>query len=406
MLLRRHVKSRIIKFLRVIGYAFCVSSFVAFGYDWDPSRVFYKRLKAADEYVYDELRPLHKTFNPEDFITIKSGEDRDQLREKLRSLVWGGDVDPSEIRPTVVRKDVLHQPVDTSDCVTLQSHPSSPTETLLLLKCQHRLYADVRGLQSLDELILRVGPVYETSIAYFRPRVPNGTLIVYQNGYASTYHHQYRHIERLINAGYTVAALNHTGYGETLRLCEKFRSTVGPWCEIGWGTSTVPRPMRVLFSPIMASVGHGLDSGNIDRVAMIGFSAGGWLTVVASAIDPRIKNSYTIGGVMPRFLQETEEIAPNQLYRPYQQIGSLLDQFILGADLPGRRQVQFFNRYDRCCYRNTRSLLYRDHVANAIRAVGGGFFDVRIDETHPRHKISKGTLEAILDDLKQGKDDD
>ena len=62
--------------------AFCVSSFVAFGYDWDPSRVFYKRLKAADEYVYDELRPLHKTFNPEDFITIKSGEDRDLIDPK------------------------------------------------------------------------------------------------------------------------------------------------------------------------------------------------------------------------------------------------------------------------------------------------------------------------------------
>ena len=164
--------------------------------------------------------------------------------------------------------------------------------------------------------------------------------------------------------------------------------------------------MRVLFSPIMASIGHGLDSGDVNRVTMIGFSAGSWLTVVASAIDPRIKNSYTIGGVMPRFLQETEEIAPNQLYRPYQQIGSLLDQFILGADLPGRRQVQFFNRYDRCCNRNTRALLYRIHVANAVHNVGGGFFDVRIDETHPRHKISRWTLEAILDDLKQGKDDD
>jgi pimeloyl-ACP methyl ester carboxylesterase len=390
-----------ISLIRGLGCLLCVCSLVALAYDWGPTRIFYKRAKADNIYVYDEIRPEHRAEDPNTHITVRSQKEVDQLREGLQTLVWGPGADPTAIRPAKVIYDVLNRPTAISDCDKVQSHVTAPKETLLVLRCQLDLYRRMPAIQQIDELIVSVGDVYETSVAYFSPSSPNGTLVVYQNGYASTYHHQYRHIERLVDNGFTVAALNHTGYGETVKLCEPGNIAEG-WCSIGWGSSNKPLPMRVHFSPIAAVIGHALDRGEITSVAMLGFSAGAWLTVVASAMDERIQYSYPIAGFMPRFLREDRwhEDPPNQNYKPYMAMGSILDQFIAGADMPGRRQVQFFNQYDRCCYRNRRALLYRDAVANTSSLLGGSF-DVRIDAKHPRHKISTWALEEIIKDLGQ-----
>ena len=84
---------------------------------------------------------------------------------------------------------------------------------------------------------------------------------------------------------------------------------------------------------------------------------------------------------------------------------SILDQFILGAsdagNGPARRQVQFFNKFDRCCYAGERALIYEQAVAGSVGAMESGSFDVVIDETHPRHKLSRWVFNKILADLRQ-----
>jgi len=61
--------------------------------------------------------------------------------------------------------------------------------------------------------------------------------------------------------------------------------------------------------------------------------------------------------------------------------------------------LQVFNRFDRCCYSNTKGKLYEKAVKDAARLAGGGQFDVLIDETHARHKISDYAMETILKDM-------
>ncbi|MCG8512002.1 MAG: hypothetical protein MI741_22535, partial [Rhodospirillales bacterium] len=173
------------------------------------------------------------------------------------------------------------------------------------------------------------------------------------------------------------------------------------WCEVAAGVFSVPYPLRVFFSPLAEAINFALREGHVRHVSMVGFSGGAWITSVMAAVDPRIARSYPVAGVMPFYLRRDKEWPPNQVYPPLMEAAGMLDLFVLGASGVGRRQVQFFNRYDRCCYSGLRPLLYEEAVQAAVRQSGGGVFDVVIDETHARHKVSRWAFERIVTDLQQ-----
>lgn len=238
------------------------------------------------------------------------------------------------------------------------------------MKCQLDRYSDWEALAGIDELQVEISPVYIASVAYFRPKSHNGTLVVFQNGYASNYHHQFRHIEKLIGEGCTVSALNHPGYGDNFCQVNTERDK---WCRVGWGRYEVPLRMHVHFSPVVVAINHGLKEGRFNHVAMIGFSAGGWLTSVMAAIDHRLELSIPVAGFMPPYLQREGEQPPNQTYKQLFEAASMQDQFVMGAVGKNRRQVQMFNKYDRCCYIGERATLYENGIKDAVHAGGGGF---------------------------------
>jgi len=193
----------------ILGVLLVISAWLSVAYYWDTTRIYVKRLKAENRYVYDEIRPEYLGADPARFLSITDTETAHAARLRLLQVIWGQSTLPVDLLPDSVRRDLLDNRQDTSDCPSLELE-----YTILRLKCQLGRYEDWGNLAGIDELITNVGPLYKASVAYFRPKRPNGMLVVYQNGYASTYHHQYRHIERLIDKGFTVAASNHVGYGD------------------------------------------------------------------------------------------------------------------------------------------------------------------------------------------------
>ncbi len=379
--------------LDIFGVLFVLAAFLSVLYYWDPTRAYYKRFKASDEFLYETIDPRFLAEDPDSFITIRGQSDKIDTRAKLTRVIWGEAGIPLEAGPDEIVRDIHLAENLPSDCPAREF-----AYTHLRLECQVMKYAGWSNLSGIDELRTTVGPDYTASMAFFRPRVSNGVLVVYQHGYAGTYHAKHRYLEELIDKGYAVLAANHIGYGDNY-CYEPTAKKV--WCDVGWGKFGVPLPLRVHFSPLVKAINYGLRQENMKRVAMIGFSAGGWLTSVLAAVDPRIVRSYPVAGFMPRFLQRDGERPPNQLYQPLFDAAGMLDQFVLGASGAGRRQVQFFNKYDRCCYGGSRGLIYKSAVAASVNKLGEGSFDVIIDETHARHKISRWTFDKILSDLNQ-----
>ena len=73
--------------------------------------------------------------------------------------------------------------------------------------------------------------------------------------------------------------------------------------------------------------------------------------------------------------------------------------YVLAAAGESRSLTQIFNRYDRCCYRNTYVRLYEPAVRDAVKAAGQGYFQAYIDETHADHKVSDWAVERIMETL-------
>ena len=76
-----------------------------------------------------------------------------------------------------------------------------------------------------------------------------------------------------------------------------------------------------------------------------------------------------------------------------------LETFVLGSWGEDRGQLQIFNRFDRCCFRNVKGLHYAPAVEAVVNKIGPGRFKVVLDETLADHKVSDFAIETIIKDM-------
>lgn len=350
-----------------------VEVLVYLAHEWSPVRVPYKRWKADSPYTYEEIDPRYLKTDPADIITVRSPEDAKRLRAELVEVIWGPDGFPGGKQPASVEPGY-----------------SDPA------------FEGFENLDGIDRVRIEMDHgIY--SIAYhFRPVRPNGRMVLYHHGYAGDVRDVADLLRALVAEGYDVIALNFLGYGENWFASEIY------YPKWGWYKTSVHRllslekhPLKFFVEPAVVAVNYAEELG-FDHVDMIGLSAGGWTTEMVASVDPRVRRSYPVAGGYPLYLRSSNEAnqSPPPQYDPkLLQTADYLDIYILGATGAGRRQMQIFNRFDRCCYRNTLGKLYEPAVKDAVAEVGEGGFDVVIDETHADHRISEFGRAAILEDL-------
>ncbi len=364
-------------FARVLSLAFGLIGIWLFLYYWDPSRLLVKRFQAKSPEIYEKIPPHFMEINPTDFISFHNTAKTVNGRTNLLYAIWGKPQQPLDQQPIA---SFLNFKTTSPEC------PGTKREYLVkTLDCTYPLYVGMKNLIKIDRLKVPISPYFKPEFTHFQPKKSNGRLVLYHNGYASTYHAQWRHIQRLVEKGYAVMAFDMFGYG-------------GAIAGIDW--KTLKYPMRPFFEPVVVALNYATTNFRYKSIDMIGLSAGGWITAVVAALDDRIRRSYPVSGVYPMYLRNPErEVAEPQLYKPMLKAASYLDMFVLASLGEGRRQVQIFNQYDRCCFRNRFGKLYEKAVQETVRSIGPGDFRVIIDTTHARHKISRYAFEAILKDI-------
>ena len=334
-------------------------------------RILYKRLKAPSEFTFDKIEERFLAVDPVPLISARSQSRIDALRDRIIAAIWG-EAGMTDRLPEV-------------EVIAAQTA---------------RGVSDLPPLALLERLSIPFDWDYALVAYHFRPVDWNGRTVIYAHGYAGDIDQGSSTISALAQDGFAVVAIPFMGYGE-VRLDNTDHPKFGP-IHLDRDKILVfdAHPLRYYIAPITVAMNHLAVRHGQKRADIVGFSAGGWAATVAASIDPRLTSSTAIAALLPiylrPYLRDYGEAPPPHVYPPLLAASNYLDMFALAGAGEGRRYTQIFNRYDRCCYRNTYGKLYEAAVADAVRQAGPGRFEVLIDETHAEHIISDWAIERIL----------
>lgn len=339
--------------------------------DYPPGRIWYRQAKAAHVWEYEQIHPQFLETNPADLIHVKTDEEITATRTAITQAIFGQGTVPLDLRPDQVSEQ-------------------DPGRLADVAQTSYRLELSVdAGHRSIAE-------------AFFPGKTAPDHIVLYHHGYAGTFWDAEHVLRALLAQGVGVIGFNQAGYGHNALPGYK-HPRFGTYHHIPHAFMIISDdPMGYFFKPVTAALNWVTQDMGATRVDMVGLSNGGWQTAVQAAFDTRITVSVPVAGLYPLYLTWDHieyTRPPEHFYRPLIHAANYLEMFVLATDQPHRRQAQVFNRYDKCCYMNTKGKLYEQAVVDAVHAIDGGDFSVTLDETHADHKISAYGVGVILEAL-------
>ena len=317
--------------------------------------------------------------NIDSLIKITSKTDIDQKRDFLTEFFW--DVGS------------LQRVKDKSQLPDVESNISDSS------------YKDFQNLSRIDRLTVEMDYGINSISYLFIPEESNGKIILYHQGHAGDFILGKNTIQFFLNRNFTVLALTMPLVGmnnqPVVEIDGLGKIKLTSHNQLRLLEANNFNPMKLFVDPIQINLNFLDKEYNFKQYSMIGLSGGGWTTVVYSAIDERISNSFSVGGSMPFYLRVDErdvgdyEQTNIELYQNV----NYLELYVLGAYGDGRKHVQIFNKNDPCCFSGNGYETYEFVIKDKMLQLGKGNFEIFIDNTHDKHKISDTTREFILETI-------
>jgi pimeloyl-ACP methyl ester carboxylesterase len=345
---------------------------------WEPAYVLYKRISAASPYVYDEIKPEYAATDPTQFLSIEKPEAVEPLRAELREIIregWPGSTEFDNLRGIIeIHSDEL------------------PTKKLAELRA-------LSPLASLRAFRFDFGGGTLSYAVHLRPPDATGETVVLLYGFAGEFQDAHDYVTRLLSRGLSVIGLNLLAYGGN----SIYRNLSGALTNLHHQVEDIPGGIFPHVAQITwaMSLAQSLDPGR--PVHLAGFSMGAYMVTLAAAIDPRPAVVSANSGIYPAYLRDRKQDTPVGVaaHRRLLAAASHLDLMLLASLGVHRHYMQVFNRYDRCCYSNTKGRLYEPALRDRIKTLGlPGDFHVVIDESHGRHKLSTLGADALIETIK------
>ena len=325
--------------------------------------------------------------NVNELITIHNPQEAIAKRDELLKFIWGPGKWPKET-PAKVENAIRDE-----------------------------RYANLVNLHQIDRLTVEMEWGLTSTAYHFVPSKPNGKLLVYQGGHDGDFVVAKDLIAKFLKNGFGVLALSMPleapNNQPVVDLEGIGRIQLTFHDQLKFLKMKTGHPVQLLLTPVAVCLNHVQPLG-YHAIYMTGVSGGGWTTTVYAALDPRITRSYPVAGSLPLHLREDRDRS-NSAHRgadwgDYEQtipelyaIGNYLDLYILSSFGEGRKQLQILNKYDPCCLAGESFRSYEGVVNDRVRSLGGGSFAVFLDTKNRHHSISDNAVEAILNDINNGR---
>lgn len=231
-------------------------------------------------------------------------------------------------------------------------------------------------------------------------------LIIHHQGHSGDFYHGYKTIEFFLENGYDIITLSLPLLGPNnrptinLQRFGKFKFTQHEHFKLldNQNFSSI----KFFIEPITTIINY---SNNLkfDTKTIVGISGGGWATILSSAIDTRITNSYSIAGSYLFFLKSNKDRNNSGDYEQTEMglynITNYLELYLMSATGINRKHTQIVNIFDSCCFNGYACKNYNQILYIKMKEIQNCNFVIHSDSSHGKHIISKNTLNYILNNL-------
>ena len=269
-------------------------------------------------------------------------------------------------------------------------------------------FKDVKNLKQLDKITIEMEHGVSSIAYFFTPHESNNKLIIYHHGHAGDFVLERNTITFFLNNGYSILAFNMPLIGMNNQPVIE-TSDFGPVKFISHKQlplleSSKFSPIKYFVEPIVLSLNYIDENYDFDSYYMVGLSGGGWITVLYSAIDERISESYSVAGSYPLHLRhEAKNIGDYEQFNPnIYRISNYLELYTMSSFGDNRKLVQLFIYNDPCCFQAELydKFPYGNVIQDKLAILGDqGKFSVFLDSSTNQHEISDYALSLILDDM-------
>ena len=266
-------------------------------------------------------------------------------------------------------------------------------------------YDDFQNLKQIDKLTIEMEYGINSVSYLFLPEQSNEKLILYHQGHRGDFLLGKDTIQFFLDRNFTVFAMTMPLLGMNNQPVVEIdgigKIKLNSHNQLRLLEANDFNPMKLFLDPIQINLNFLDKEYNFKRYSMIGLSGGGWTTVVYSAIDERISDSFSVASSMPFYLRVDDRDMGDYEQRNielYQNV-NYLELYVLSAYGDGRKHIQIFNKNDPCCFSGNGYETYEFVIKDKISQLGKGNFQIFIDDTHTQHKISDHTLRLVHENI-------
>lgn len=295
-------------------------------------------------------------------------------RAELRRLLWGGHGLPRMRQPDRIHRDVRSES-----------------------------FADLANLLRIDAFEISMDHGVTSVVYDFRPERGDGRVLLYHQGHRGGFDLGRATIAAFLADGCRVLAFSPPLLGRnsrpTTRLADGRSVRLEHHDQLFELELGERHALSFFIEPVIVAL-NALDAEPASNVGMVGVSGGGWTTVLAAAIDERIRVSYPVAATLPMHLRTERDFGDlEQTHPDLLAILGFPELYVLGAAGPGRRQLQVFNEFDPQVFGGRRHELYERPVRERAEALGGAFA-VHLDSANREHSLGPEALDRLVEDFR------
>ena len=327
---------------------------------------------------------IYQDLSNDDLISFQSIADIDNTKQTLIEYIWNDSKLPIEL-PTKHEYDV-----------------------------KDRIADELQNLDRIDSFTVEM-KYGVNSISYlFIAKNSNDKLVIYHQGHNAislngfddhSFDQDIPLIQNFLDNNYSVLIFSMPGKGmnnEPIIDHEKFGNfKLNSHDHFHLLEAKNFHPIQFFLEPVVITLNQIEKDYSFVTYSMMGLSGGGWTTIVVSAVDDRISESYSIAGSFPIWLRSDSRDYGDyeQTIPEFYQIANYEELYFLSAYGDNRRLVLFYNEFDPCCFPGElyNKFPFGDIVKTKISKFNKGNFDVIIDYGQTEHMISESILGKITE---------